>query len=281
MAMKTVSGVGILLATLALTGCPQTGVRTGGSENLMTGSAGGSSSVNANKSLVRCPTPLGTLAVSDGRYSGSNAVTTVDPLIRLAVQQSNCFVITSIGNIAMDAQLDRITDKQRNSGEFRAGSRQEKGQQVAADYFMDPQVIVQNEQTGGTSGGMAGALAGAALGPLAGALAGGVAGAFETRTSDVALTLTDVRSRVQIGIAQGSATVNNMSAGGALGYGGWGSMLGGAIGAGLSTYTRTPEGIAIAAAFFDAYNSLVQSLRNYKAQNVPGGLGRGGALPVN
>jgi hypothetical protein len=281
MTKKTVAQTLVVSAMLALAGCPQSGVKTGGSENLITGSAGGSSSVNANKSLERCSTPLGTLAVSDGRYSGATSVTTVDPLIRLAVQQSNCFVLTSIGNIATDSQLDRITDKQRNSGEFRAGSNQQKGQQVAADYFLDPQVIVQNEQTGGTAGGLAGSLAGAALGSLGGALVGGVAGAMETRTSDVALTLTDIRSRVQIAIAQGSSTVNNMSIGGAGGYGGWGSLLGGGIGGGIGTFTRTPEGVAIAAAFFDAYNSMVQSLRNYKAQDVPGGMGRGGLLKVN
>jgi hypothetical protein len=58
-------------------------------------------------------------------------------------------------------------------------------------------------------------------------------------------------------------------------------MLGGGIGGGMSTFNRTPEGIAVGAAFFDAYNSLVLSVRNYKAQSVPGGLGTGGTLKVN
>ncbi len=281
MIVKSAQKVLILTTVAALVGCAQSGVRTGGSSNLLSGAAGGSSSINANKSLERCSTPLGTMAVSDGRYSGSSTVTTIEPLIRLAVQQSNCFVLTSIGNVAVDSQLDRILDKQRNSGEFRAGSKQHKGQQVAIDYFMDPQVIVNNEATSGTSGNLAGALAGAALGPLAGAIAGTVANSSETRTSDVTLTLTDVRSRVQIGIAQGSSTATNTSLGGGLGYGGWGSMLGGAIGASLGTFNRTPEGIAVGAAFFDVYNNLVQSVRNYKAQSVPGGLGTGGTLQVN
>ncbi|UBM12684.1 hypothetical protein [Cupriavidus metallidurans] len=43
---------------------------------------------------------------------------------------------------------------------------------------------------------------------------------------------------------------------------------------------RTPEGKATVAAFMDAYNNVVVSLRNYKAQNVKGGLGRGGQLQV-
>jgi hypothetical protein len=37
----------------------------------------------------------------------------------------------------------------------------------------------------------------------------------------------------------------------------------------------------IAAAFMDAYNGMVISLRQYKAQEVKGGLGKGGQLPVS
>ena len=285
MILKPIRDLSMLVSILSLVGCAQSGVQTGGSSNLVTGSAGGATSVNANKSLEHCDAPLGTLAVSDGRFSGSSSVTTVDPLLRLAVQQSNCFVITSIGNIATDAQLDRILDKQRNSGEIRAGSKQEKGQQVAADYFLEPQIIVNNEATSGGSAGVGGALlniglGAAGLGGLSSA-AGAVSGAMETRTTDVALTLTDIRSRVQVAISQGSATANNLSGSGSGAFGGWSGLFGGVGGASIGGYSRTPEGIATAAAFFDAYNSLVLSLKNYTAQDVKGGLGRGGQLKVN
>jgi hypothetical protein len=47
-------------------------------------------------------------------------------------------------------------------------------------------------------------------------------------------------------------------------------------------YTRTPQGKVIAAAFMDAFNQMVRSLRNYKAQTVRGqGLGGGGRLGVD
>ena len=45
-------------------------------------------------------------------------------------------------------------------------------------------------------------------------------------------------------------------------------------------YTRTPEGKTIAAAFADSYNNMVRALRNYKAQTVEGGLGKGGKLTI-
>ncbi|MDD2740441.1 MAG: hypothetical protein PHR94_16045 [Methylomonas lenta] len=285
MIIKSIRDLPVLVSILALTGCVQSGVQTGGSSNLVTGSAGGATSVNANKSLEHCVAPLGTLAVSDGRFSGSRGVTTVDPLIRLAVQQSNCFVITSIGNIATDAQLDRILDKQRNSGEMRAGSKQEKGQQVAADYFLEPQIIVNNEATSGGNASVGGSLLNIGLGAAGlsslSSAAGAVSGAMETRTTDVALTLTDIRSRVHVGISQGSATANNLSGTGSGAFGGWSGLFGGTAGASIGAYSRTPEGIATAAAFFDAYNNLVLSLKNYTAQDVKGGLGRGGQLKVN
>jgi hypothetical protein len=44
--------------------------------------------------------------------------------------------------------------------------------------------------------------------------------------------------------------------------------------------TKTPEGKVIASSFADAYNNLVRAAKNYKAQEVRGGLGAGGRLGV-
>jgi hypothetical protein len=133
-----------LACALALGGCVTPGggtVSTGTSPTAVTGGAAGGTSAGANPSLERCAAPLGTLAVDDGRgkdwyasFGAATQVTSIEPLLRVAVQQSNCFVITAIGNSRTDSRLTAITDKQRNSGEFRAGSQQQKGQRVAADY---------------------------------------------------------------------------------------------------------------------------------------------------
>ncbi len=53
------------------------------------------------------------------------------------------------------------------------------------------------------------------------------------------------------------------------------------MGGGLSGFSTMPEGKATVVAFIDAYNKMVVALRNYKAQDVKGGLGRGGQLQVN
>ena len=226
--------------------------------------------MNANPTLERCPAPLGTLAVDDGRgkewyasFGAATKITTIEPLIRLAVQQSNCFVITSVGNNRTESRMSAITDKQRNSGEFRAGSNQQKGQRVAADYYMEPSIIIDNDATGQLAAGVGGLFGGV------GALVGG---AMQSKASVVTLSMFDIRSGVQISISEGNATATNFGAA-------MGGLGGGAV-AGLGGFSRSPEGKATVAAFMDAYNNMVISLRNYKAQEVKGGLGRGGQLKV-
>lgn len=271
---KSAVAAATLGVVLGLGGCVGTGgglVKTGDSPTAVGGAAAGGTSVKANSQLERCNAPMGTLAVDDGRgkewfasFGAATKITTIEPLLRLAVQQSNCFVITSMGNQRLDGKMSNITDRQRNSGEFRAGSNQQKGQRVAADYFMDPSIVVDQEPTGKLMGSLAGLVGGGRF--------AGLAGGFESKVSVVTLSLFDIRSGVQISASEGNSTASNFGA--ALG------AFGGGAGGGLGGFSRTPEGKATVAAFVDAYNSMVISLRNYRAQTVKGGLGRGGTLKV-
>jgi len=256
----------------ALAACAGGGSVTPGGQNAgVSGAAAGGASADADASLERCAAPLGTIAVDDGRnadwygqFGSATKVTTIEPLLRLAIQQSNCFVITSIGNQKLDDRMNKITQTQRNSGEYRAGSKQQKGQRVAADYFMEPSIIISDSPVGGVAG---------ALGGLMGSTVGRIAGSVQSKSSVVTLTLFDVRSALQISAAEGSATATNYGAA----LGAFGSSAGGA----LSGFSSTPEGKATVVAFIDAYNKMVVALRSYKAQDVKGGLGRGGQLKVN
>ncbi|MDR3064008.1 MULTISPECIES: hypothetical protein [Comamonas] len=273
MSKKTTLRLAAIASALALGGCVTPGggtVSTGTAPTAATGAAGGATSVNANASLERCDAPLGTLAVDDGRgkewyasFGAATKITTIEPLIRLAVQQSNCFVITSIGNNRTESKMSAITDKQRNSGEFRAGSKQQKGQRVAADYYMEPSIIIDNDATGQLAAGVGG---------LFGNVGTLIGGAMQSKASVVTLSMFDIRSGVQISISEGNSTATNFGA--AMG------AFGGGVGGGLGGFSRSPEGKATVAAFMDAYNNMVISLRNYKAQEVKGGLGRGGQLKV-
>ena len=262
----------VAMSALALSGCLASTVTQGTGGTAVSGAAGGGTSAGANPSLERCDQTLGTLAVDDGSgapwyadFNSRTKVTTIEPLLRLAVQQSNCFVITSIGNERTESRLSAITDKQRNSGEFRAGSNQQKGQRVAADYYMEPAIIVDNSTIGRVAGGIAGLIGGSAL--------AGLAGGATSKESVVTLSLFDIRSSVQISAAEGSSSSKN--------YNGVVGLFGGGAAAGIGGFSRTPEGKATVAAFLDAYNGMVVSLKNYQAQEVVGGLGTGGTLKVN
>lgn len=258
---------------LPLYACTPGGVVTQGTQpTAVVGSAAGGTSAGADNSLIRCPSTLGTVAINDGReanwygaFGSTTQVTTIEPLLRLAVQQSNCFVITSVGNKNLDSHLSRITGIQRHSGEYREGSKQYKGQRVAADYYLEPQIMISDSSVGG----MAGTLGGLFNSHAVGAIAGGM----ESKASVVTLSLFDIRSAVQIAAAEGSSTATNYGAAlSAFGIGGSGA---------LSGFSATPAGKATVAAFIDAWNKMVIALRHYKAQEVEGGLGTGGVLKVN
>jgi hypothetical protein len=266
------SALSAVLASL-LAACAGGGIVTPGGQNAgVSGAAAGGASAGADSTLERCSAPLGTIAVDDGRnadwfgpFGSATQVTTIDPLLRLAIQESNCFVITSIGNQKIDARLTRITQIQRNSGEYRAGSKQQKGQRVAADYFMQPSIVINDSAVGGVAGTLGGLFHNSAAAQLAGGL--------QVKASVVTLTLYDIRSALQIAAAEGSATATNYGAAlSAFGVGGGGK---------LSGFSTTPEGKATVVAFIDAYNKMVVALRNYRAQDVKGGLGRSGQLKVN
>ena len=87
-----------LAAAVAVSGCVTTGTGT----TAMAGAAAGGTSVDAAANLERCDEPLGTIAVDDGRaadwygqFGSATQVTSIEPLLRLAVQQSNCFLISN------------------------------------------------------------------------------------------------------------------------------------------------------------------------------------------
>jgi Curli production assembly/transport component CsgG len=182
------------------------------------------------------------------------------PVLRLMIQQSNCFVIVERGRAMNNMMRERQLSQ---SGEVRQGSNMGAGQMVAADYTMSPSI-----QFSGKTGGAAAGVLTRAFGGL-GALAGGVS----TNEASTTLLLIDNRSGVQISAAEGTA--KNMD------FNVFGGAFGGLTAAGASGYSSTPQGKVIVTAFADSYNQMVKALRNYKAQTVKGGLGTGGRLGVD
>lgn len=233
------------------------------------GAAAGANSKGAAANLEYCDEPLGTIAVVEEQEGDWYRYLTSDlrlpstiPVIRMLIQQSNCFVVVERGRAMQNMMQERAL---RDSGEMRSGSNFGKGQMVAADYTLNPSINFSQSNAGGIGGALA------SFGGKLGAVAA-VAGGLKFKKAETMLTMIDNRSGVQIGIAQGNATKTDFG----LGIGGGG---GGGFG-GLGGYTNTPEGKALAAAFANAYNNLVVAMRDYKPQEVQGGLGKGGRLKV-
>ena len=266
----------VAAAVLMLTACETTNMKMGSPEakTVATGAAGGANSNNANAALEKCASPLGTVSlvenVNAGWYTILRDQYRLPPtanLLRLMIQQSNCFVVverSAAGMAAMNRERELM-----GSGQGRAGSNIGQGQMVISDYGLAPEVIFNNNNAGGMGGALGGLVGGGA-----GQALGLLAGSMNTKEASTMLTLVDNRSGVQVSASEGSSSKTD--------FGVMGSLFGGSAGAGASAYSNTAQGKVISAAFMDAYNQMVVSLRNYKAQVVRGqGLGGGGKLGVD
>ncbi len=253
---------------MSLAACSTNPELGNGGGNVASGSAAGSATTNANSQLEHCGATLGTLVINEDTaapwygYLAQYQLPSTVPLLRLIVQQSNCFVLVdrgpAMGHIMGERDLAA-------AGELRTTSNFHKNQMVAADYTMVPSVNFSQQGGSGISGA-------AGYVPVVGGLLSTVAGNMHSNEASTTLLLVDNRSTVQLSASQGSA--KNWDVGG---FAGLFNYRGGG---GVGGYSTTPEGKIITAAFMDSYNQMVDSLRNYKAQNVNGGLGAGGNLPV-
>jgi hypothetical protein len=239
--------VTLLSAHAAAQGITKPKQGKGGS--IVQGAAGTDGTVGA-KGLEHCGTPMGALAVVEPqdeilyalrRYNLSSPV----GLIRMMIQQSNCFIVVERGlgmrNLMQERQL-------ASAGESRAGSNMGGGQMMAADFVMTPSVVFSENNAGG---------AGAALGGLfggKGAVLGAVVGGIKFKEAQTSMLVADSRSGVQVAAAEGSTKKADIGIGAGLFGGGMGALGGG--------YGNTNEGKIIAAAFMDNYNNVVKVVRN-------------------
>jgi len=265
---------------------------------VVSGAAGGSTAVGGDATLQTCAEPAGTIRLQDGMSSETPAAPQnpegVNPnlialqnlvrslpgqkeatpantggggasfdALRLLIQQSNCFVIVDRGGA--EAGADDEKRRARNSAEVRSDANMGAGQEVAADFVLRSSVIsLGTEESRGIKLGFLSKFAG-----------GGGASQSVTKAK-VQLILSDVRSKVQLALAQGEGSGSNTGLAANL-LGATGKMLGGV---GVNSESKTPDSTVLLQAFGDAFNKLVPAVRNYKTQVVKGGLGAGGTLGV-
>lgn len=199
-----------------------------------------------------CSKSLGTISVLEPEdtvnwWSGQQ-LPAPSKLIKVFVNKSRCFTLVDRGAGMAAMQYER---ELASSGELRGRSNVGKGQIKAADYVMVPDLISQNSNAGGNAiGGLLGGL----VGGRAGAIASGLN--FKSKTADVVLTVTDVRSSEQVAMAEGNAKKTD------IGWGAGGGLFsGGGFGAaGAGGYANTEIGQVITLAYLQAYTDLIAQL---------------------
>lgn len=215
--------------------------------------AAGTEGSTGDKGLEHCAAPMGAVAVVEPqdevlvalqRYRLSSPA----GLIRMMIQQSNCFIVVERGVGMQNLMQERALAA---SGELRQGSNMGGGQMVSADYVLTPSVVFSENNAGGVGGAVGGLFGRRA------AAVGAVAGGLKFKEAQTTMLLADARSGVQVSAAEGSTKKADLGLGGALFGGGMGAAGGG--------YGNTNEGKIIAAAFLNNYNSIVDVVRNDKS----------------
>jgi hypothetical protein len=239
-----------LVPALALAQGGLTKEKQGQGGSVVKGAAGTDGS-KGDSGLEHCDKPMGAMAVVEpqseymialSRYNLQSPV----GLIRMMIQQSNCFIVVERGQGLRNMEQERALAA---GGQTRSGSNIGGGQMVAADFILTPSVVFSENNAGGVGGGIAGGLLGRRS-PIAGAVAGGL----KFKEAQTSMLVADSRSGVQVAAAEGSTRKADMRAGAAL--------FGGGVGGGVGGYGNTNEGKIIAAAFMDNYNKIVGVVRD-------------------
>jgi len=244
------------VAALMLTACGEKKTELGQGSSEVTGSAGPAGAKSASKTLVKCDTPVATLALVENPngytvLSQYNLPQSPVPLIRLLAQQSGCFrVVDRAAGLKAVVQEQSLQDQ----GIIRKNSTVHKGNGYEAQYTMTPSLTFSENKAGGGITALLGMI------PVLKNLTG-YAEKVTLKEAQVALLLTDNETTEQIAASTGSARTTDLGLGG-LSFGG----AGGGLGAGWS---NTNEAKVIVAAFLDAHNKLVTQVRQLQSKELP------------
>jgi len=219
--------------------------------------------------IPRCNRNLGTVAIvePDNQWWREYNLGSPEAILRIFVQRSGCFTLVNRGRSMENRAMERAL---ADSGELQRGSNLGKGQVKAADYFLQPDIVSTNKNSGGNSlGGVLGSVGGGLFGRGFGAIAGGIN--VKKGEANVTLSLVNARTTVEEALTEGYARKSDVSFGGG---GGGGSFWGTFAGASGGGYQNTQIGQIIVLAYLDSYRQLVTQLGGLPA-NASGAAPRG------
>lgn len=232
--------------------CTQTKLGEGGS--VISGSGGSAGTKGAAAELPRCEAPIATIALVEDpggyAYMSRYSLPSPTPLLRLLMQQSNCFrVVDRSAGLAASEREQELAAR----GVLRDGQTVRKKQVVEAQYSLLSSVVFSEKNAGDSFGGLVSQL------PLLGRFAGAL-GNVNFKEAQTVLFLTDNETAEQVGSATGSARATDLGGGGLL-IGGLSGVAGG--------WSTSNEGKVIAAALLDSYAKLVPQARVLAQKQLP------------
>ncbi len=200
--------------------------------------------------IPTCSRNLGAIAIRepDNRWWDGLGLASPEALLKVFVRKSRCFTLVDRGKGFELAQQER---QLASGGNLQQGSNIGGGQLRAADYILVPDIASKNNDSSGTN-----------IGGIIGGFVGGGAGAIlaniniHSKTADVVLTITNVRTGEEGPITQGHGSKTDLGFGGGAGWGTWGGFGGAAA----STYQNTDIGQVVTLAYIDAYTEMVTEM---------------------
>lgn len=193
--------------------------------------------------IPRCGRNLGAIAIVEPEYQWWRDYNLQSPeaVIRIFVQRSGCFTLVNRGRSMEKRGEERAL---ADSGELQRGSNLGRRQVRVADYYIEPNIVTANKNSGGFG-----------LGGVVGGFGGAVLGGLKVKKSEASVTLSvvNVRTTEEVALSEGYARKSDLAFGG--GGGGWlGGAFAGAAGGG---YQDTEIGQVIVLAYLDAFTKLV------------------------
>ena len=242
----------LALSTLALAAGAASAQTLGKGGSVATGSAGpgGQSQSATPSSRVRCAEGHARRGRAAGPGRPEPAALRpglADGVIRMMIQQSNCFQVVErgvgMGNLMQERALAQAAScsPDQNIG---------KGQMVAADFIVTPSVVFSENNAGGVGGAFGGLLGG-----RGGAVLGSIAGGLKFKEAQTSMLLVDSRSSIQVAAARRQRAADRFRAR----RHGWSAA---SPAPAVGGYTNTNEGKVIAASFMDNWNNIVRAIRN-------------------
>ena len=199
--------------------------------------------------LEHCDKPMGAMAVVEPQIENARLLRRYNlqspvGLIRMMIQQSNCFIVVERGRACRTC--DAGARRCRLAVRLRAGL--EHGRRPDGGGRLHPDAAAWSSPRATR------AASAAAVGGSLGRRAAAVAGGLKFKEAQTSMLVADSRSSVQVAAAEGSTRKADLRLGAGL--------FGGGVGAAGGGYGNTNEGKIIAAAFMDNYNQIVGVVRN-------------------